>query len=252
LDGDEWTIALGGQSIANASIHNANVSGTSTGAAYNFYSCTIGAVTVAAGDFHNCCFTGTVTVGAAGDFLFDTCCSQVAGAGTPTLDLGAAIGGTTVSFRRWSGGLTLNNVQAGDTISVDAISGGTITVNGTGGTVNIRGMVAVSDGSSGAVTIVQTQAIRNLMPPKNVALSDIEFLMVDATDFATPEPGLTVSGTRSLDGGAFGAVTGTIAEVANGIYQFDASAADMNGTIITFRFTATGAADRFLTIRTTG
>jgi len=91
-----------------------------------------------------------------------------------------------------------------------------------------------------------------ILPAKNVALSNIEFLMVDATDFATPETGLTVSGTRSIDGAAFGAVTGTIAEVANGIYQLDASQADMNGTIITFRFTATGAAATYLTIRTGG
>ena len=88
------------------------------------------------------------------------------------------------------------------------------------------------------------------LPRKNTALSNIEFLMVDATDFATPETGLTVSGTRSLDGGAFAAVDGTIAEVANGIYQFDAVAADMNGGIVTFRFAATGAADTFVTIRT--
>lgn len=106
-------------------------------------------------------------------------------------------------------------------------------------------------GYAGGTTklVIDTSA---LVPAKNVALSNIEFLMVDATDFATPETGLTVSGTRSIDGAAFGAVTGTIAEVTNGIYQLDASQADMNGTIITFRFTATGAADRFLTIRTTG
>ena len=91
-----------------------------------------------------------------------------------------------------------------------------------------------------------------ILPKKNTALNNIEFEMVDATDFATPETGLTVSGTRSIDGGAFGAATGTIAEVGNGIYQLDASAADMNGSIITFRFTATGAADTFLAIRTGG
>ena len=90
----------------------------------------------------------------------------------------------------------------------------------------------------------------HLIPKKNEALSDIEFLMVDGTDFATPETGLTVSGTRSIDGGAFAAVSGTIAEVGNGIYQFDAAAADMNGSIITFRFTATGAAATFITLRT--
>lgn len=87
---------------------------------------------------------------------------------------------------------------------------------------------------------------------KNVALSNIEFLMVDSSDKTTPKTGLTVTGQRSLDGGAFGAVSGAIAEVGNGIYQFDAAAADMNGNIITFKFTATGAETAFISIRAIG
>ena len=97
-----------------------------------------------------------------------------------------------------------------------------------------------------------------LLPTQNLAFNNMEFLFVAATDHATPVTGATgTSGTRSIDGGAFGAVTGTIAEVGNGIYQFDASAADMNGGIITFRFIATGGTpgapdDRFVTIVTGG
>lgn len=95
-----------------------------------------------------------------------------------------------------------------------------------------------------------------ILPTSNAALSNIEFLFVAASDHVTPVTGATtISGTRSIDGGAFVAVSGTIAEVANGIYQFDALAADMNGGIITFRFIATGGTpgapdDRFLTIVT--
>jgi len=97
-----------------------------------------------------------------------------------------------------------------------------------------------------------------ILPEQNVALSNIEFLFVAATDHVTPVTGATtISGTRSIDGGAFAAVSGTIAEVGNGIYQFDALAADMNGGIITFRFIATGGTpgapdDVFLTIVTGG
>ncbi len=94
--------------------------------------------------------------------------------------------------------------------------------------------------------------ISNSMFPKiNTALSDIEFLMVDDTDHVTPKTGISPIGvTRSIDGGAFGAGTGTAAEVGNGIYQYDASMADMNGALITFRFTGTDADDTFLSIRT--
>lgn len=87
-------------------------------------------------------------------------------------------------------------------------------------------------------------------PKINTALSDIPFLMVDATDHVTPETGLTVTGERSLDGGAFAAVSGSISELSDGMYSFDAAAADMNGAICIFRFSATGAADTFMTIRT--
>lgn len=85
---------------------------------------------------------------------------------------------------------------------------------------------------------------------KNTATSDIMFLMRDNADKVTPKTGLTVAGTRRIDDIAFASVAGTIAEIANGLYQFDASAADMNGDNIVFRFTATGAEDTFVAIRT--
>ena len=84
------------------------------------------------------------------------------------------------------------------------------------------------------------------------------FLLVAASDHVTPVTAATgLAVTRAIDGGAFGDGTGTLTEVANGMYQYDASAADMNGGIITFRFVATGGApgaadDRFLTIITGG
>jgi len=88
-------------------------------------------------------------------------------------------------------------------------------------------------------------------PQQNQAFSDLEFLMVLSSDGQTPATGLTVTGERSLNGGAFAAVTGTIAEVSDGIYQIDASAADMNAAIVTLRFSSATALDTFITIKTT-
>lgn len=90
----------------------------------------------------------------------------------------------------------------------------------------------------------------NSLPRKNVAQPDIPFLMVLTSDHVTPATSLTVTATRSLDGGAWTAVTGSIAEVGNGAYSFDAAAADKNGTICQFRFVAATADDRFLTLVT--
>lgn len=86
---------------------------------------------------------------------------------------------------------------------------------------------------------------------KNKALANIQFLMVDSTDHRTPKTGLTVTGYVSLDAASFGGCATSIAEVSNGTYQYDAQAADMNGGTVTFRFTATGADDCFITFLTT-
>lgn len=83
---------------------------------------------------------------------------------------------------------------------------------------------------------------------KNTALANFPFLMTDSTNH-NPATGLTVTGTRSIDGGSFGA--GTIAnmtEVASGVYQCDLGAGDLNGDTIILRFTASGADDLLITI----
>ena len=85
---------------------------------------------------------------------------------------------------------------------------------------------------------------------KNTAFNNLEFLMVLASDHVTPATGLTVTGQRSIDGGAFGAVSGVIAEVSNGIYQIDLLAADTNGAVITYRFSSGTADDTFITVTT--
>ena len=92
--------------------------------------------------------------------------------------------------------------------------------------------------------------IDDLAIKKNTAFSNFEFLMVLTSDHVTPATGLTVTGQRSINGGSFAGVTGTIAEVSNGIYQFDAVAADTNGDVITWRFSSGTADDTFVTFKT--
>jgi hypothetical protein len=84
---------------------------------------------------------------------------------------------------------------------------------------------------------------------KNAALSNFLFLMID-DDHITPATGLTVTGQISCDAAAFAGVSGTIAEVGSGVYQFDALAADTNCNIFTWKFSATGADTRYFTFRT--
>lgn len=122
--------------------------------------------------------------------------------------------------------------------------------------------VAVIQANAITASALATDAVDEIrdaiLPTQNVAFNNIAVLFVAASDHVTPVTGATGAAvTRSIDGGAFGAATGTFAEIANGVYQFDASAADMNGGSITFRFVATGGTpgapdDVFLTVITGG
>lgn len=103
----------------------------------------------------------------------------------------------------------------------------------------------LSINGSGYVTEVNVDGIK-----KNTALSNFEFLMVDATDGYTEETGLSVTAQRSIDGAAFGACANAVTEVSNGIYKINLAAADLNGDVITLRFSATGARTRLITIKT--
>lgn len=85
---------------------------------------------------------------------------------------------------------------------------------------------------------------------KNTALAAFEFLMTDSTNH-NPATGLTVTVTRSIDGGAFAAGTlSAVTPVAVGIYAVDFGAGDLNGNVITLRATAALSDDTFVTIKT--
>lgn len=188
------------------------------------------------------------------DILADTAEIGVAGAGLTAIDLPNQtmdiVGDITGNLSGSVGSVTT-------AVSVDTLAANTITA----ASINAAAFTAAKfdtdaiDANALAADAV-TEIRDAILPVQNVALSNIEFLFVSSGDHVTPVVGAgTLAATRSIDGAAFGAGTGTIAEVGNGIYQYDASAADMNGGIITFRFTAasgTPAApdDSFLTIFT--
>lgn len=82
----------------------------------------------------------------------------------------------------------------------------------------------------------------------NQALNSFHFLMTDSTTH-NPATGKTVTVTRAIDTGAFGAGTiGSVTEVANGIYRVDLPAADLNGAVVTLRATASGCDDLLMTL----
>ncbi len=86
--------------------------------------------------------------------------------------------------------------------------------------------------------------------PKNVAFPNFMFLMMDSSDHITPKTGRTITATISKDGAAFGPSSNSASEVSGGMYKIDWIQAEMNADIVTFKFTAAGADDRFLTLKT--
>lgn len=85
---------------------------------------------------------------------------------------------------------------------------------------------------------------------KNTQLSNFEFVMIDSSDHVSGKTGLSITSTRSIDGGTFSATTNSATEIASGVYKITLSAADLNGDVITLKFSATGADDTLITVLT--
>lgn len=92
-------------------------------------------------------------------------------------------------------------------------------------------------------------AAGELAVKKNTALSNFEFVMTDSTTHA-PKTGVAVTAQRSIDGAAFGACANAVSEISNGLYKIDLAAADLNGNVITLRFTGAASDDLLITIIT--
>lgn len=80
----------------------------------------------------------------------------------------------------------------------------------------------------------------------NTALANFEFVMYDTS--GDPATGKTVTATRSIDGGAFAACANAVTEVGSGVYKISLATSDLNGNVVTFKFSASGCEDTLVTI----
>jgi hypothetical protein len=95
---------------------------------------------------------------------------------------------------------------------------------------------------------VATLLSRDSVYVKNVAVPTFPFPMKLVT--GTPGTGLTVAGSISQDGGAFVALTNPVVEIGSGWYKVALTQAEMNADEVALKFTATGAIQRDIKIRT--
>lgn len=84
---------------------------------------------------------------------------------------------------------------------------------------------------------------------RNTAYTNYIFPMANTSNVL--QSGKTVSGTRSIDSGSWTLISGTIGELGStGFYAADWTAGDLNGSVIAFRFAASGCQTTAVTIRT--
>jgi hypothetical protein len=183
--GNNWNLGLAGQIISGATILGANVSGSSDASSTTseFVNCHLAVTGLTPANVNQSSIDVSVELLATGDYRFTDCVSGVAGSAAPVIDMGAGIGGSDLEFRRWSGGLTITNINTDDVVSVDALTGGTLTltlagglveargagmkalvVNGSSGTVNVAGFYGtITDNSGGSVTINTDWSLQQMM-----------------------------------------------------------------------------------------
>ncbi len=148
----------------------------------------------------------------------------------------------TVDFDGRTG---LNNVRVVATSGNGYLAATNYALVITAGTVDGVSVVGEVIGhvSIGARTI---SGIRN-----NAALNNFEFEMIDSADHFSPKTGLTITAERSIDGGAYAACANAAAEVGVGTYKINLATTDLNGDLVTFKFTAAGADQTKIEVKTT-
>jgi len=140
--------------IANAIFENMHITGTLDGNNV-FQSCRMGNCDYLSGILRNCGLEGTLTLNGAGECDLINCFSAFAGAGPgqiATVDMGGS--GATVLVRNYAGGIALTNYSGGGAVSIDMDSGRVVVgADVTAGDIYIRGIAAVTDGSTGTAVI---------------------------------------------------------------------------------------------------
>jgi hypothetical protein len=144
-------LALGGFDFTDSFFEGCTLTGSYSGLVH-CTDCILNVVTGLEGTFAKTGLDGNLATASSSSIEFVDCHSSTAGSGTPILTVGA---NTTVEFRNYSGGIQLNNVSAGNIISVDLDPGHLILDSScTGGTVLVRGNGRLTRNDSDAVTVI--------------------------------------------------------------------------------------------------
>jgi hypothetical protein len=134
-------------------------------------------------------------------------------------------GGTFTGFQVVGGRVRLVDIDLEDTVRAGLTALPNAAAAATGGLP-----VVDSTGAVKAQARLKKNATGGLLVP---------FQMTDSTTH-NPVAGKTVTVTRSLDGGSFAGIAGTVTELASGWYYASLTAADINGNAVSLEASATG------------
>jgi len=203
-----WSLTTtgGSRDVGTSAFIGASVTGgtfASTTGVINWNDCEFATgVTIGVSNLNRCTFLGTLTLSTAGNYDFIDCASIVAGTSAPVFAVPA--GTVNISFRRWSGGIRITGITSGTTISIDMVSGGTVTLEGADGNVQVRGMAAaITDSRTGTPTLGTNAVINQTMiaTPTNITAGTIATVSGN------------VNGSVGSVVGAVGSVTGAVGSV---------------------------------------
>lgn len=160
LFGNMWHLDLNSKSISGSVICGASVEGICTGIDEpQFDRCIFDhPVTIPPCKIRNSYLGGGVlTLASAGDYYINNCVSRAPGSGTPTLNMNNLVGPTNLSVRNYAGGLSVSNISAGDIIVIGGPELGDITLSGSDGSVEIRGVgKPIGDNRTGTPSLILT------------------------------------------------------------------------------------------------
>ncbi len=212
--GDNWTLALNGQSCAGAHFQGSTASGVQTGSGADFSGGEVKTVTLA-DDVHvdSAGLDGTITL-PAGTVQFENCHNT--GTTNPVFDYGDAVGSTTVHCHGYGGHIEVQNMGDSGTDALHLTGHGELVVNANcvGGTIDIQGVWEITD-SSGNVTITKDDITTEVTAVK-VTTDKFAFTVANQVDANTLQIE-SADATDTLLAAANAALDTAISELSQGI-----------------------------------
>jgi hypothetical protein len=180
--GPAWTLGLGGQTVLGGlTVKGASVSGIGSGASeINFSDCGLGTCTLSPFHANECGLLGTITFSAAGNYVINDGHSRIAGALTPIIDTGAAVGNVNLSIPEYWNGIEIQNLNAAgaDEFSISG-TGQIVYAASSSGAVNQRGDWRVTN--TGGVTITSDDNTQGVADIK-LKTDDLTFTVANQVD----------------------------------------------------------------------